>query len=469
MTIRVWRGSTTSERALTLTALAAACAWGALILAFGGLRFDDFVNIAESRGALSPEGWTGLAADGRWQPLKRATYDALARIAGLTFWPYAVVVMAAHVAMAAGVASSARAIWRTPGAAPVAGAVALSSLNLSGYSVSYVATLHGIASVALTAWCVSLALHAAVEPRRRAARLTLAALTATAACLYKETAVMTPAVVLFAVWLAARGRPVAWPQIARAVGAPVAGVLTYFVLRLIADVPLIPAGGRYGGRNWPGLVNALVILSHVMPWAGAALIGAAWRGRAAARGQGMDVAVMAIATLGAIFPTLFLSWQSPNFFYAAIPVAALGTAGLTHGAESRGRSHVALAALIVVALAGSAGSAAWRGVHLWGPYSEGSLSQWLTYPREGGRVVWFDADSHARYGGLVRTIGPGDRLTYALRLASGDPRIEGEACISVPVSAPYVPRPGDELYLHTAGRLEPLASPPSGNWYCDLP
>ena len=43
----------------------------ALVVAFGGLHFDDFVNIAESRNALtlSMEELRRPAFDGRWQPL----------------------------------------------------------------------------------------------------------------------------------------------------------------------------------------------------------------------------------------------------------------------------------------------------------------------------------------------------------------------------------------------------------------
>lgn len=470
MTPLRWRMLNDSERGLALTAVAAACVWAALVFAYGGLHFDDFVNIAESRGALAPEGWTGLADGDRWQPLKRGTYDLLARVAGLTFWPYIVVLMGAHIAMAAGVASCARAIWGARGITLMAGVVALSSLNLSGFSIAYVATLHGVASVALAAWSVSFALRAALERRARVVRLGIAAVAAAGACLYKETGVATPAVAAFAIWLARRERPVTTSQVARAVGPAVAGLLLYLLLRVMIGVPLIPARGRYSGVDiWPVLRNAAGILMHVMPWAFAALAGSIGIGWRASRRLREDLATLAIASLTAVFPTLLLPWQSPNFLYAALPVAALGTAGIARRAVTPSRANVAVALLIVIALAGMTVSAARRGAHLWGPYAKTSLSQWLTYPHAGGRVVWFDADSREPYGGLVRTIGPGDRLTHALRLVSGAPRIVADVCISVQVSTPYAAEPGDELYLHTAGRLEPISSPPPGNWYCNLP
>ena len=457
------------ERVLATTALAAALLWAALVLEFGGLHFDDFVSLAESHGALSPANWGGLANDGRWQPLKRATFDLLSRLAGLTFWPYALAVMAAHLAMAVGVASSARAIWHDR-SSRLAGMVALASLNLSAYSIAYAATLHGIASVALTVWSVSQALHGGLARDARMGRLALAALAALSACLYKETAVMTPALAGFAVWLASRDRTIPLPAVMRIVGAPAAGVMAYLALRLIFDVPLIPSRGRYsGGRQWPFVLNALVVLAHVLPWAAAALIGSLRSFSGAWRGKAVDVAVLAVTALAMVFPTLFLSWRSPNFLYAAVPVAALAATDFARRALNPGLARFALALLVAATLAGSAASAALRGAHLWGPYSEASVSQWLAFPRQGGRVVWFDADSRARYGGLARTIGTGDRLSYALRLATGDPRVDAEICVSVLVSPPYVQQPGDELYLHSAGRLEPLVLPPPGNWYCHPP
>ena len=456
------------RRVLLVTAVSVACAWTALVLAFGGLHFDDFVNIAEGRGALAltAEEWMKPAADGRWQPLKRLTFDALARTAGLTFWPYALVLAGAHLMMAAGVRSAARAIWRDDERALYAGLIALASLNLSAYSIANVGSLQGILCIAFGVWSVALALYAASVPRGRSILLALSALAALAACWYKESAVTTPALACHGAWLASRARPVRRSEALRSVAAPAAGVVLYLAARLAFDVPLIPAQSRYTlGGSWPFVRNALIIAAHVLPWAVvAALAAGALRERA--RGALAELAIMVAAAVAVALPSLLLPWTSPNFWYAAVPVAALGTAGLLHRAAHPRRAAAALALTMVVTLAGVSAAAFAAGIHRWGPYSEASVAQFLTFPRHGGRIVWFDRDTHASYGGLVRTVGPGIRLTQALRLATGDESLEAETCISVLVAPMYVPQPGDELYMHSGGRVEPIASPPPGRWYC---
>lgn len=455
-----------SQRVFAATAVASFAVWVLLIVLFGGLRFDDFVNIAESEGALSPSGWMGLAADGRWQPLKRATYALVARFAGLTFWPYAAALLITHAVMAWGVAVCAREIWSDRAASTTAGLVALASLNLSAFSVSYAATLHGIGSVTLSVWCVALSLRGGLD-RRHVPTLAAGALLGVAACLYKESAVMTPAFAMLAAWLAVREGQRSVRTGAWLVAPAVVGVLAYLLLRTVVDVPWIPTQGRYGrSGTWRPLLNAAVTLIQVMPWVTAASLGAvSARGRAGRAAGALWVAT-ALATIGVILPTLVLSWQSPNFFYAVTPVAALAAAAASRiGASSR-LAFGALTAMLALALVGSVGVAARRGAHRWGPYAQSSLEAWLALPREtGGRVIWFDADSRASYGGLARTIGPGDRLAFALRLATGDASIEAAACISVLVGPPCLAGPGDVLYLHRAGRVERIDEPPPGSWH----
>ena len=458
-----------ARRVLLVTAVAVACAWTGLVIAFGGLHFDDFINLGESRGALAltAEEWMKPAADGRWQPLKRLTFDVFARTAGLTFWPYALALAAAHGLMAAGTALAARAIWQDRDQSRAAFLVALASLNLTAYSIANVGSLHGILCVALTVWSVALALHAAMTPRGRAWRMALSVLAIAGACWFKESAVTAPALALYGVWLASRVRPVRVPEMLRAMAVPAAGIALYLAARIALGVPLIPAHSRYAlGGPWPFVRNALIVVANVLPWAAAAFLAAGSHGRHERRRGMVAIVILAAAAVAAVFPSLLLPWTSPNFWYAAAPVAALGTAALIHHAPRPDRASIALALLMVLALAGVSAAAFARGVHRWGPYSEASVRQWLTFPRHGGRVVWFDADTHARYGGLVRTVGPGLRLTEALRLATGDTTIDAETCISVLVAPVYVPQAGDELFLHSGGRLWPITEPPPGRWYC---
>ncbi|MDQ3168759.1 MAG: hypothetical protein M3Q55_01330 [Acidobacteriota bacterium] len=457
-----------ARRILLITAVSVACAWMALVLAYGGLHFDDFVSISESRGALSLTAgeWMKPASDGRWQPLKRLTFDALARAAGLTFWPYALALAGAHLLMAAGAWSAARAIFRDGESALYGGLIALASLNLSAYSIANAGSLQGILCIALSVWSVALALHAASLPRGRTLWLTLSALSTLAACWYKESAVTTPALAWYGAWLASRARPFHFSEALRSVAAPAAGVALYLAVRLAFDVRLIPADSRYALGGSPAVArNALFLAANVLPWAVVAAVAAgAFRERA--RGALADLAIMIAAAVAVALPSLLLPWTSPNFWYAAVPVASLGTASVLHRTPRPARAAAALALTMVLALGGVSAAAFAAGFHRWGPYSEASVQQFLTFPRHGGRIVWFDRDSHAGYGGLVRTVGPGMRLTHALRLATGDESLEAATCISVLVAPLYVQGPGDELYMHSAGRLEPIATPPPGLWYC---
>ena len=281
-----------------------------------------------------------------------------------------------------------------------AGLIALASLNLSAYSVGNAGSLQGILCIALSVWSVALALHAASVPRRRAVWLAVSALSTLAACWYKESAVTTPALACYGAWLASRVRSVKLSEALRSVAAPAAGVGLYLAARIVFDVPLIPAQSRYTLRgSWPFVRNALILAANVLPWAVVALVASGSirdRGRAA-------LADLVIVTAGAVavaLPSLLLPWNSPNFWYAALPVAALGAAGLLHGGPRPGRAAVALALTMVVSLAGVSAAAFSAGIHRWGPYSEASVRQFLTFPRHGGRIVWFDRDSQAPYGGL---------------------------------------------------------------------
>lgn len=457
-----------TSRGVLWTALGAALLWFALVFVFGGLHFDDFVNLDESRGALalSGEQWRAPAADGRWQPLKRLTYDALARTAGMTFWPYALALALAHILTAIGTASAARAIWRNDGTSVVAGAIALASLNLSAYSVANVGTLHGMSSVALSIWAASSALHAARAGRARGLLLALSVLATIGACLYKETGVTTPGFAAYALWLASRHRPVTRIELLRVIGAPAVGVAAYFLLRIALDIQLFPARGRYtaGGSGF-SIVNLAIIIVSVAPWAAAALLGSVQGGNKGWRKALVELAAFGAAVAAVVLPSLILPWTSPNFWYAAVPVAGLGTAALFRHAALPRRASAALAILIALMLIGCAATA-WRaGAHHWGPYAESSLTQWRTFPRNGGRIVWFDRDNMQPYGGLYRTIGPGERLARALRVASGDPTIEAVACIDLLVGPPCTINEGDEIYMHSRGRLERVSAPPPGQWF----
>jgi hypothetical protein len=452
-----------SERVFLGAAAGAFTLWMALVALSGGLHFDDFISIGESRGALSLEGWTATAADGRWQPLKRATFDLIARAAGLTFWPYALALAAAHLLTAAAAAFAARAIWPGGTAGTLAGLAVLASLNLSAYSLATVGTLHGILSVAFGLWSVAFALRAALAPAGEARFLAFSSIMALAACLYKETGVTTPVLALYGMWLAARERSVSPTTLAKAVAGPAAGLALYFLLRLVIDVPLVPERSRYSlGGIRPLFLNAAVVVMNVLPWAAAAALA-----RIANRRRGVlpELLMMMAAALALTFPSLLLSWSSPNFWYAAVPAVALGGVGLLRRSDRLPTGLSALAALTLVVFIGVTAAGWISGAHRWGPYAESSLRHWTTFPREGGRIIWFDADSRARYGGLARTIGPGARLTYALRLTSGDPSIKALACISILVGPPCIARPGDELYVHEGGRLERVDVPPPGAWY----
>lgn len=452
-------------RPILFTSVAVASIWTALVFAFGGLHFDDFVNIAESRDALrlSINQLRTPAFDGRWQPLKRVTFDLLTRVAGLTFWPYAVALAAAHLFMAAGVAVAARAIWGERENALLAAGIALGALNLTAYSVANVGSLHGILCVALTVWSAGAAIRGALEPTRRAPPMLLAAAAAFAACLYKETGVMAPVLAAYGVWLASRHNGSAITAIARAVAAPCVGIVAYFAVRSALDVPLLPEGGRYGaGTTSTILRNAAIVVAGVVPWGLAAWLGAALGAR---RDASLRLAAMTATAVAAVLPSLLLPWQSPNFWYAAAPVVALGVTDMLRTAARPGRASIAIAALAAASLTACV-AVTWRtGAYRWGTYAESSVAQWAALPRHGKRVVWFDRDSLEHYGGLARTVGPGQRLAHALRLASGDPSVEAVACISVLVGPACATGPGDEMYLHAHGRLTPITAPPPGSWY----
>ncbi|MBA3949783.1 MAG: hypothetical protein H0X44_07550 [Acidobacteria bacterium] len=453
-------------RIVLFTAVGVTLTWVALVFAFGGIHFDDFVNLHESRGAtaMSAEEWLKPASDGRWQPLKRLAYDALARTAGLTFWPYALALAAGHLLTAWGIASAGRAIWPEAAGGRLAGLIALASLNLSAYSLANAGTLHGILSVALSVWAVSSALHGARAKRYLDARLVLSVIATIAACLYKETGVTTPALAAYGLWLASRGRQIARLEMLRAIGAPALGVAAYFLLRFALDIGLFPSHGRYsaGGRGF-SITNLVVVLAGVAPWAATALMGSIKN--ATQSGRAVELVAMGAAAVAMALPSLLLPWTSPNFWYATVPVVGLGTAALLLRATRPARAFSALSLLMAVVLVACTG-AAWRaGAHHWGPYSKASVTHWRTFPRQGGRVVWFDRDNGASYGGLYRTIGPGDRLAHALRVATGDPSIEAVACIDLLVGPPCTVREGDEIYMHSRGRLERLLTPPPGKWY----
>jgi hypothetical protein len=269
--------------------------------------------------------------------------------------------------------------------------------------------------------------------------------------------------VAYGLWLASRDRALSKPVILGSLAAPVAGIAAYFLTRLLLDIPLFPPRGRYttGGIS-PVLVNAAMVIANVLAWALAAWFATT---KGARREPAREVAVMAAAAVAAVLPSLMLPWRSPNFLYPAAPIVALGFAHLIARAARPRRASAAAILAIALMLAGTI-AMAWRaGAYKWGPYTESSIAQWTTFPRHGGRVVWFDLDSRAGYGGLARTVGPGDRLAYALRLVSGDPSIEAGAFVSVLVGPPYTPQAGDELYVHTQGHLQRVAAPPSGPWY----
>lgn len=449
---------------LLLTSAVVTAVWAALVLAFGGLHFDDFVNIAESRGALSVslEELRTPAFDGRWQPLKRATFDLLAGLAGLTYWPYALALAGAHLFMAGGVAFTARAIWGE-GHGWLGAAMALVTLNLSAYSVANVGSLHGILSVALAVWSAGAAIRAARRSVWTARAVALAAAAAVAACLYKETGVVAAVFAAYGMWLAPRTRPGSIRAVMQGAAAPCLGIAAYFAVRVALDVPLFPPDGRYAPAS-PGVIfrNAALIAAGVIPWGAAAWLGAA-RGT---RGQACTgVSVMVGVAIAAVLPSLMLPWQSPNFWYAGAPAVALGITGLLRHAPRPGRAGIAIAGLAIATLAACI-AVTWRtGAHQWGRYSESAIADWTSRPREGGRVVWYDLDTRAEYGGLARTIGPGQRLSHALRLASGDASLEAVACISVLVGPPCDAQTGDEMYLHSRGRLTPVAVPPPGAWF----
>lgn len=274
---------------------------------------------------------------------------------------------------------------------------------------------------------------------------------------------MAPVFALYGTWIAARHGAALIPAFVRAAAAPSLGIAAYFAVRLALDVPLFPEGGRYAPAGWTVILrNAAVVVAGVAPWAAAAWLGTS---RGTRRGAAMDSGVMIASAVTAVLPSLMLSWQSPNFWYAATPVAALGvTSALRHAARP-GRARAAVAGLALASLVACV-AVSWRtGAYRWGPYSESSVAQWRSLPRQGGRVIWFDLDSRESYGGLARTIGPGDRLAHALRLASGDPAIEAIACISVLVGPSCESRAGDELYLHSRGRVTRVFDPPAGTWY----
>lgn len=453
-------------RLVLATAVGVTLTWLALVIVFGGLHFDDFVNLHESTGAMSmsAEEWRKPAADGRWQPLKRLVYDAVARAAGLTFWPYALALGTAHLLTAWGTATAGRAIWPESEGGRVAGLIALASLNLSAYSLANTATLHGIVSVALSVWGAARALQA---PRGRLFadwRFVFSAFATFAACLFKETAVTTPALAAYGLWLASRRGPISRTRMLRAIGAPAAGVAAYFILRFALDIDLFPTRGRYsaGGRGF-SLANLAIVLLSMAPWAVAVLAGSSrWR---AWQAYGLDLAMMSAAAVAMALPSLLLTWTSPNFWYATVPVVGLGTAEMLRRATRPARACTALA-LLMIAMLLVCTAAAWRaGAHHWGAYSKAAITHWMTFPRQGGRVVWFDRDNGQSYGGLYRTIGPGERLADALRVATGDFAIEAQACIDLLVGPPCDVREGDELYLHSRGRLERIAAPPPGKWY----
>lgn len=448
----------------TASLLFAAALTGVYGLAFlpaAWFRFDDFWQLNASvveRGSLITILTAPNEADGRWNPGMRALLRGIAAASGLErAWPFYLALIGAHAInvylsarIAAVLGAGARGQW-------AAAFVAIAAINLSAYSLVSVFLLHGVAALSFALAAVLSAARYAQDGKTW--RLAVAAAATVAGLLCKEYAIVAPLLAAVAVAAAPGRRPglAVWVRVVTAFA--VAGV-AFALLQWLAGAPLIPARGRYSSVAIHDAGRTLAWnLAHVSVWLALPAY-MAWRGpdrRAALRALLIASALVLVPML----PTLLLPWRSPGHLYLFLFSTAAG-AGLLIAASVPSPSMVRhlwmlVAAAVVAAVLLVSGR---HQILSWGPLTRQALADWHAQRRpEDKRVVWFDAEYLAPYGGLADLIGPGIRLREALEMTTGEQIDAAAICIPIVVGERYVAQPGDALFVHERGRLRRLAQP----------
>jgi len=449
----------------TASLLCAAALAGLYLLAFlpsAWFRFDDFWQLNASAGRSVPlldAITTANEADGRWNPGMRLLLRMIAAVSGLErAWPFHLALVGAHainvylsVRIAAVLGADARGRWATA-------FVATAALNLSAYSLVSVFLLHGVVALSFALAAVLSAARYAQDGKTW--RLAAAAGATLAGLLCKEYAIVAPLLAAVAVAAAAPGARPRMAMWVRVVAAFAVAGAAFACLQWLAGAPLIPARGRYASVAVRDAGRTLAWnLAHVAVWLALPAY-LAWRGpdrRAALRALAIASALVLVAML----PTLALPWRSPGHLYLFLFSTAAG-AGLLTSASSPAPSafrHVwmaAAAAVVTTVLV----MAARHQILSWGPLTRQAIADWQAQRQpDDRRVVWFDADYLAPYGGLADLIGPGIRLREALEMTTGETFESAAICIPIVVGERYVAQPGDALFVHEHGRLRRVAEP----------
>jgi len=448
----------------TASLLFAAALTGVYVLAFlpgAWFRFDDFWQLHASvveRGPLIAILTAPNEADGRWNPGMRLLLRGIAAASGLErAWPFYLALAGAHAInvylsarITAVLGAGARGPWATA-------FVAIAAINLSAYSLVSVFLLHGVAAVSFALAAVLSAARYAQDGKTW--RLAAAAGATLAGLLCKEYAIVAPLLAAVAV-AAVPGRPRGLAVWVRVVAAFAVAGAAFVLLQWLAGVPLIPAGGRYSTVAVRDAGRTLAWnLAHVSVWLALPAY-MAWRGpdrRAALRAMLLASAL----TLVPMLPTLLLPWRSPGHLYLFL-FSTAAAAGLLIAASATPASTLRHLWMIVAAavVAAVVLISARHQILSWGPLTRQALADWQAQRRpDDGRVVWFDADYRAPYGGLADLIGPGIRLREALEMTTGEPIDAAVICIPIVVGERYVPQPGDALFVHAHGRLRRIAQP----------
>lgn len=455
----------TAGRLRMLTVLTGAALLSTYLFVFlpgAFFRFDDFWQLNTS--VVHAPGFPGLLtsaneADGRWNPGMRLTLWLIGRVAGVEkpwlFYLALVAVHATNIALAVRLArllgADARGRW-------VTALVGIAALNLTLYSVMSIFLLHGV--LAMT--CALLAVIAAVQYGldRRWPRLVACAAATWVGLLCKEYAVAAPLMAVAAIFAIS---PMRRPDVrlwAAVVAAFAAGGLAFAGAQILLELPLVPASGRYSSLDGPNALRTFAtIVMHVAAWLVVPLV-MAWRRLPRARAVRLSAVAVALA-LGPTLPLLMLSWLSPGHLYMVFPGTAAGAGVLlTASAPSSRLWYAWLAGALAVVIASGAVLARYQPLQ-WGPITQQVFDDWKSLREPGDeRVIWFDGENAAPYGGFARLIGPGIRLREGLEMLTGEEIPDAAVCIDVVVGPAYVFQEGDALFFHRDGRLTRIDAPP---------
>lgn len=425
-------------------------------------RFDDFWQLNGTAVNVLPIGdllTQPNTADGRWNPGMRLTMRVVGAVSGgERAWPFYLALLAGHALNIFLTVRIARVLGGTPRTQAITAFVAIAGLNFSLFTLVTIALLY---SVICTAWMLA-AMLAALRYFHggRWRHAVLCSVCTLAALCFREIAVVTP--LLCALLLALYGGDMRaerrrWAVLALAFAAAAAG---FVALASAAGASIVPEAGRYRlSVGWHTVRHVVVLAAHTAIWLAIPLAAGGLRGLRSAR---REIVLAAAWALLSVFPTLFLTWQSPGHLYLALAGVALAAGRLWASLGERSRiAAVGLPLVAVLVLAVAATLAARRDILRWGAINRQVLADWQMLRRPGdARVVIFDNDNGVRNRGLARLIGPGIRLRDALRLASKQPIASATICIDLIEGPPYAPQPGDALFVHEGGRLQRVNAPP---------